>query len=264
MMNGRQWFTVFASKISTTGNEKHVKVRRGFPQKSNPADPSVPSVYCAFLSVVYTTGSIAEIPIVPEFHDALRNYRAGLQVIPPHGIFIEKDNKHYLILENKDGEVLVSYEKNRNRSIFRLLPREIDAVDEAYQIQKYLYENQLALAGEERHRHFCSNLSTAIQLHTISMIKTEHEQGTCDCPDAFSYAPCALSDKMTIPEKLRFVKHSMKMRWIDCLDNNMQLVNGRIGSKLSWEDVNLCTSSALETDPPNIAVQTIRAILQRL
>ena len=72
-----------------------------------------------------------------------------------------------------------------------------------------------------------------------------------------------MSDKMSVHDKHKIVKLSMKKQWADAMDENIRYVNNKIASQVSLDDVNFCPSLPIEGQE-DIMDLIVSGILQNL
>ena len=199
-MATRTWIHVISVPLSQSN--KTIAISRGIPADVKETNTKTNSLYSLQIVLEYGNGFIATIPLVNDVVNTLKSFVQGTLLIPPYGHFHENDGRNYLILENKNKEVTLTFEKNKYRNTIRLTEPEIDTVVRCSRIKQMLSEkSRMQSLGIKRSDSFGHDLSLYIQYWTAVALKTPHETGDCDCSDATQGWPCQLSSTRSTVER---------------------------------------------------------------
>ena len=178
------------------------QLARNCPSRSDPFDPSVHCTFSLSVIVRYHSEHEVNVPIVNELANILRDVISGGR-IPPGGLYCESAGKHYLVLECRNQEVLVLYEKNLYRVEFKLNREEVQQLLDYHEMKKWLTENQASVKGRELFEHRMMETEVLLQAIIAGQLMSLHEVGECACEDAVPGWPCELSQKRSIQERMR-------------------------------------------------------------
>lgn len=203
-MSGRTWIPVVSTQLSHP--TKRLSISRGFSADVKASNSRFSSLFSLQVLLEYQNGYQATIPLLSEVVTALRNFVDGNLEIPSHGLYIESEARHFVILENKGKEVTISFERNKYRNTVRLSTEELDSVFRFHRIKQYLYDvTKVKTSIFDRHgsKTGNQNMSLYIQVWTALGMKTRHELGTCDCYDVIEGMPCNMSVKRCTADRIK-------------------------------------------------------------
>jgi hypothetical protein len=201
-MSQRTWIPIVSVPLGFP--TKHLTITRGVPGDVKVGNTKVNSVYSLQITIDYSTKYQASIPLLSEVVSVLKQHLESTLTIPPYGYFLESDGRHYVILENKNKDVTLSFERNKYRNTIRLSADEIKTILRYNQLKLFLQEKGKTKTVFDKSRPDIhgDELSTWIQYWTAMSIKTPHELGTCDCADVTEGWPCELSGNRNLKQKM--------------------------------------------------------------
>ena len=203
-MSGRTWIPILSVPLGFPS--KQLSISRGIPSDVKAGNTKITPLFSLQITVDYTNGFQASIPLLSEVVNVLKSHLEGTLSIPAYGYFLESDGKHYVILENKNKEITLSFERNKYRNTLRLTSDELETIIRFHRIKQFLFERtkpKSAVFCRERPDMHGQEMSLYIQVWTAFSLKTMHELGTCDCADVVEGWPCKLSATRSVADRFR-------------------------------------------------------------
>lgn len=212
-MSGRTWIQIVSVPLST--HSKQISISRGLPSDVKTSNTRSSSLFSLQLTLDYNNGYQVTIPLLTEVINVLKGHIEGTLTLPPYGYYLESDGRHYIILENKNKEVTLSFERNKYRSVIRLTAEELETVFRFHKIKQFLFEKSKVktstLFDKNRSDTHAQEMSLWIQVWTALSLQTSHELGTCDCPDVTEGWPCQLSIGRPVEDKIKELKAGVQL-----------------------------------------------------
>ena len=217
---------------------KQLSISRGLPSDVKTTNTRSSSLFSLQILLDYNNGFQVTIPLLTEVVGVLKSFMDGSLNLPPYGYFIESDSRHYIILENKNKEVTLSFERNKFRNVIRLTPDEMETIFRFHRIKQFLYEKaKVKTTNYDRTRPGVDNhsqeLSLWIQVWTALSLKTSHECGSCDCADVTEGWPCELSTTRGVAERIKELKSGVQF-YAETL-KNIQLFRELLGMQIPFD-----------------------------
>lgn len=200
MSNSKSWVEIASLPLT---NGKSVVISRGVDNDVKLSNTKAASVFTLSLTQDHNSGYRTKIPMVAEVVAAMKAHCEGTMAIPKSGFFVESDSRNYLLLENRNKEITLSFEKNFYRNNVRLSVEEMNAIVRFNRTKQFLYEKTRPKSGGKQADG--QELGLFIQLWTALYMKTPHEVGTCSCADVAEGWPCALSANRSVTDRVKEV-----------------------------------------------------------
>lgn len=234
-MSGRTWIPIVSVPLS--GTTKQVSISRGLPSDVKTTSTRTNSLFSLQITLDYNNGFQVAIPLLTEVINVLKGHVDGTLTLPPYGYFLESDGRHYIILENKNKEVTLSFERNKYRNVIRLSAEELEKVFRFHKIKQFLFEKSKvktsSVFDKNRPDAHAQEMSLWIQVWTALSLQTNHELGRCDCPDVTEGWPCELSSKRPVQERIKELKAGVKL-YAETL-KNIQLFRELLGMHIPFD-----------------------------
>ena len=200
MNNSRSWVEIAALPL---GLAKSVVISRGVDNDVKMANTKAASIFSLCITQEHNNGYRTKIPMVTEVEGAMMGHLEGTLAIPKSGYYIESEGRNYILLENRNKELTLSFERNFYRSTMRLSMEEQLAIVRFNRTKQFLYEKTRPRGSGKNADG--QELGLFIQVLTALNLKTPHETGTCSCADVAEGWPCALSSSRSVADRVKDV-----------------------------------------------------------
>lgn len=233
-MSGRTWIPILSVPLSFPA--KHLSITRGIPSDVKAGNTKVNPLFSLQVTVDYHNGFQASVPLLTDVVNVLKKFTEGEICLPPYGYFIESDGRHFVILENKNKEVTLTFERNKYRNTLRLTLDELETIFRFHRIKQFLYDKSKAKSvvfDRNRPDMHGQEMSLYIQVWTALSLKTAHELGQCDCADVVEGWPCELSCKRTVTERLKELTSGVAL-YAETL-RNIQMFRDLLGMNIPFD-----------------------------
>lgn len=264
-MSGRTWITIVTSPLSHPS--KSLTITRGVPSDVKPSNTKATSLFSLQIVIDYTNGYQATIPILADVVAALKDFVDGNLSLPPYGHFIESDGRHFIILENKNKEITLSFEKNMYRNTIRLSSEEVGKILRFARVKQMLYDKTKSKASvydlfRPANNSAGTEMSLWIQVWTALSLKTPHETGTCDCYDVIEGMPCNLSNTRSTADRIKELMSGVSL-YAETL-RNIQMFRDMLGMTIPFDGFNhKMMEAAGEPDNENDFCFLVRNVLKQ-
>ena len=200
-MMSRAWVEVASLPLHSG---KSVVISRGVETDVKLFNAKTASIFSLCIRQDHANGYQTNVPMTNDVVAAMKSHMEGTIAIPKQGFYVENEGRNYLLLENRNKELTLSFERNLHRTTLRLSVDEMTGIVRFNRIKQFLYDKMRSKSngkspadGEE--------LSLFIQVWTALSLKTPHETGTCGCSDVAEGWPCALSGSRTVADRVKEV-----------------------------------------------------------